>query len=54
MEQLKEKLLENNKQTYWVPDFVKVDYYFFVANMDGFLFFVCYCVTLFLFYGEGW
>lgn len=53
MEQLKEKLLENNKQTYWVPDFVKV-YYFFVANMDGFLFFVCYCVTLFLFYGEGW
>ncbi|KAM1009791.1 hypothetical protein FF1_045181 [Malus domestica] len=23
VEQLKEKLLENNKQTYWVPDFVK-------------------------------
>lgn len=24
MEQLKEQLLENNKQTYWVPDYVKV------------------------------
>lgn len=24
VELLKEQLLENNKQTYWVPDFVKV------------------------------
>lgn len=24
VEQLKEQLLENNKQTYWVPDYVKV------------------------------
>ena len=26
VEELKEKLLENNKQTYWVPGFVKVRY----------------------------
>lgn len=26
VEDLKEKLLENNRQTYWVPDFVKVRY----------------------------
>lgn len=24
MEEIKEQLLENNKQTYWVPDYVKV------------------------------
>lgn len=27
MEQLKDQLLENNKQTYWVPDFVKVQHH---------------------------
>lgn len=28
VEKIKDQLLENNKQTYWVPDFVKVSYYF--------------------------
>lgn len=26
VEKIKDQLLENNKQTYWVPDFVKVSY----------------------------
>lgn len=36
VEELKEKLLENNRQTYWVPDFVKVRY-LPATNGDSFL-----------------
>ncbi len=46
VEELKEKLLENNKQTYWVPDFVKVRY-LHANNAGGFFFF-------FSFFGVGW
>lgn len=31
VEKLKDQLLENNKGTYWVPDFVKVWYILFIA-----------------------
>lgn len=44
MEQLKEKLLENNKQTYWVPDFVKVVFLNFVVNIYGFVFFFLFTI----------
>lgn len=46
VENLKEQLLENNKQTYWVPDFVKV-WHAFVKPYNHFcpfsisLFFLC-------------
>lgn len=43
VEKIKDQLLENNKQTYWVPDFVKVNYYllsvviFFVVIIENIL-----------------
>lgn len=52
MEQLKEKLLENNKQTYWVPDFVKVDF-FVVANMMAFFSLFVIVLLYFCFMGKS-
>lgn len=37
VETLKEQLLENNKQTYWVPDYVKVNYHY--GNLITIIFF---------------
>ncbi|XP_042489506.1 isoleucine--tRNA ligase, cytoplasmic-like [Macadamia integrifolia] len=36
VEQLKDQLLENNKQTYWVPDFVKVWCFYSQAILSSF------------------
>jgi len=46
VESLKEKLLENNKQTYWVPDFVKVTVFRFITIYSPWLF--TYLLILFL------
>jgi hypothetical protein len=41
VEELKEQLLENNKQTYWVPDYVKV------RTVSLYLFLFCWLCSSF-------
>jgi hypothetical protein len=35
VEKIKDKLLECNKETYWVPDFVEVFYGFLLLSPDS-------------------